>query len=282
MDAAQPLSEFLRAACRDELERALALLSDPAGDRDGAVHESRKAVRRVRAWLRLGDRHRRTALAQVDIRLRALRRTLGPLRDGASRIEALERLRRRRELRGQRLPLAAARSRMQQLLERRWACRPRHGKVWQGLLRGLTELVASLPEWPLAGWSEVEARSALRRSFRRACAGREDCSARIGAARRHAWRGRVRILWLQTQLLERRGLASEGAALKRLVQSLGNEHDLALVARALAGLGLADAPTRKLRMLVQAQRRALATRNDARARNLLRRELAPPEIVRGK
>ena len=86
-DDAAPLAEFVRNACRRELEVALALLSDVDGDRDEAVHQSRKSVRRVRAWLRLGDRYRRRALAQVDARLRQLRRTLGPLRDGASRVE---------------------------------------------------------------------------------------------------------------------------------------------------------------------------------------------------
>ena len=92
---AQPqplLADFLRAACLHELQRALDLLSDAHGDRNAAVHESRKSVRRVRAWLRLGDRYRRKTLAPIDAQLRQLRRTIGPLRDAASRIEALDRL----------------------------------------------------------------------------------------------------------------------------------------------------------------------------------------------
>lgn len=273
--AALPLGERLRTACRDELQRALALLSDAGGDRDAAVHEARKSVRRVRAWLRLGDRHRRAALAGVDARLRALRRVIGPLRDGHSRIEALDRLRRRKGLARLRMPLAAARTRLEAALECRWSRRPRHGKVWKGLLGGLAELVEALPSWPLEGLTEAELRRALRRSFRRARAGRKDCAGMRGALRRHAWRGRVRILLLQSQWLEAQGLLPADPALRRLAQSLGDENDLAQVSRVLGGLGLPTRVRDTLRSLLQAQRRGLAQRNDARAALLLRSGRGP-------
>lgn len=272
----QPLlAEFLRAACLKELERALALLSDVHGDRNGAVHESRKSVRRVRAWLRLGDRHRRKALAPIDAQLRLLRRTIGPLRDGASRIEALDRLRKRRDMVRMRGPLAAARKVLTDALERRWQRRPRHGGAWQRLLQGLADLLSSLHGWPLEGLSEVEARRGLRRSFRRACTGRRECAGRTGAVQRHSWRGRVRILLLQSQLLEKRGMLPPAPELKRLAQSLGNENDLALVSRVLGPLGLPERVRSTLRAAVQKQRRELAKRNDARAAQLLRLRLAP-------
>lgn len=272
----QPLlAEFLRAACLKELERALTLLSDVHGDRNGAVHESRKSVRRVRAWLRLGDRHRRKALAPIDAQLRLLRRTIGPLRDGASRIEALDRLRKRRDMVRMRGPLAAARKVLTDALERRWQRRPRHGGAWQRLLQGLADLLSSLHGWPLEGLSEAEARRGLRRSFRRACTGRRECAGRTGAVQRHSWRGRVRILLLQSQLLEKRGMLPPAPELKRLAQSLGNENDLALVSRVLGPLGLPERVRSTLRAAVQKQRRELAKRNDARAAQLLRLRLAP-------
>lgn len=270
-----PLAEFLREACREELARALLLLTDPEGDRDKAVHESRKSVRRVRAWLRLGDRRRRGALQPVDAQLRALRRTIGPLRDGYSRIEALDRLRKRKDVAPLRTPLAAARQKLVDALERRWERRPRHGRAWKGLLAGLTELLDGIGGWPLEGLTETEMRRALRRSHRRACAGRRACTGTSGAVRRHAWRGRVRILLLQTQLLQQRALVPENPPLKRLAQSLGNENDLALVSRVLGGLGLPARVCQGLRTMVQEQRRELAKRNDARAALLLKAKLAP-------
>ncbi len=274
-DDAAPLAEFVRNACRRELEVALALLSDVDGDRDEAVHQSRKSVRRVRAWLRLGDRYRRRALAQVDARLRQLRRTLGPLRDGASRVEALDRLRKRRDLVRMRGVLNMARARLIEDRERRWSRRPRHGGAWRRLLQGLAELLASIEQWPLQGLNEPEARRALRRQFRRASTGRRQCAGRTGAIQRHSWRGLVRILLLQSQLLEQAGLLAADPALKRLAQSLGNENDLALVSRVLGPLGLPDSTRQTLRALVQKQRRELARRNDRRAALLLRPQLAP-------
>lgn len=272
----QPLlAEFLRAACLSELERALALLSDVHGDRNAAVHESRKSVRRVRAWLRLGDRHRRKALAPIDAQLRLLRRTIGPLRDGASRIEALDRLRKRRDMARMRGPLAAARKLLVEALELRWQRRPRHGRAWQRLLQGLADLLSSLHSWPLEGLTETEARRGLRRSFRRACSGRRECAGRTGAVQRHSWRGRVRILLLQSQLLEKRGILPPAPELKRLAQSLGNENDLALVSRVLGPLGVPPRVREAVRAVVQKQRRELAKRNDARAALLLRLRLAP-------
>ncbi len=274
-DVAATLSEFIRDACRRELESSLALLSDADGDRNAAVHESRKSVRRVRAWLRLGDGFRRRALAQIDAQLRLLRRTLGPLRDGASRVEALDRLRKRRDLVRMRGVLNMARARLVEDRERRWSRRPRHGGAWRRLLQGLADLLASIDDWPLLGLNQPEARRALRRQFRRACVGRRQCAGRTGAVQRHAWRGRVRILLLQSQLLEQAGLLAPAPALKRLAQSLGNENDLALVSRILGPLGLPGRTRHALRALVQRQRRELARRNDRRAALLLRRQLAP-------
>lgn len=278
MDAAEPdqssLCAFLRQACTRELQQALDLLSDPGRDRDEAVHEARKCVRRVRAWLRLGDPWRRRTLAEIDARLRALRRTLGPLRDGASRIEALDRLRKSRGIGSMRSALTQARSRLTEALERRWMRRSPQGAAWQRMLQGLRELRDDCARWPLDGLSEAEVRRALKRAFRRACRGRRENAGRHAAASRHHWRGRVRILLLQCQLLDQRQLAPPSLALKRLAQSLGDENDLALVSRVLGQLGLRDRTRLALRAHVQARRRALAKRNDARAAKLLRPGLA--------
>ncbi len=269
------LCAFMRRACADQLQQALDLLSDPGRDRNEAVHEARKCVRRVRAWLRLGDPWRRRTLAEADARLRALRRTLGPLRDGASRIEALDRLRKSRGIGSMRSALTQARSRLTAALERRWTRIPRQGRAWQCLLQGLLELRDDCASWPLDGLDQAEIGRALKRSFRRACRGRRQNAGRHAAASRHEWRGRVRILLLQCQLLEQRQLAPPSNALKRLAQSLGDENDLALVSRVLGQLGLPERTRLNLRAQVQSRRRGLAKRNDARALKLLRPGLAP-------
>lgn len=263
------LGPFMRLACASELQQALTLLSDAEANRDEAVHEARKCVRRVRAWLRLGDPWRRRLLIDVDARLRALRRTLGPLRDAASRIEALDRLRKHRGIGPVRGALTQARSRLTETLEARWVRHPLAGRAWQRMLQGLRELHDDCANWPLEGLQAAEIRRALRRGFLRACAGRRDNAGRHAAARRHAWRGRVRILLLQCQLLEQQLSLPSTHSLKRLAQALGDENDLALVSRVLGQLGLRERTRVNLRTFVQARRRALAKRNDARAIKLL-------------
>lgn len=268
-------SDWFRAACQRELERAHALLADPAADRNAAVHEGRKSLRRVRAWLRLLERSRREALHAVDQSIRSLRRTIGPLRDAASRIEALDRLRQRKALRPARTLLARARRQLAKDLAQRWAAKPIDGGAWTRLLGALAQLAAGVADWPLDGLSEAELGLGLRRAFLRACRERKLCAGRQAAVVRHAWRGKVRIVLLQGQLLASCGSVPGLDALKRLAQSLGNENDLAQVSRVLGRIGLSDATRLSMRRLVQQQRRLLAQRNDQRAESLLRPRLLP-------
>lgn len=268
-------SDWFRAACQRELTRARELLADPDADRNLAVHEGRKSLRRVRAWLRLLERPRRDALQAVDQSLRALRRTIGPLRDAASRIEALDRLRQRKALSPARALLARARRQLAKDLAQRWAAKPIDGRAWTRLLAALTQIAAGVEQWPLAGLTDAELRLGLRRAYLRACRERKSCVGRNAAELRHAWRGKVRIMLLQGQLLATRAALPGLDGLKRLAQSLGNENDLAQVSRVLGHIGLTDATRLSMRRLVQQQRRLLARRNDRRAETLLRPRLLP-------
>lgn len=270
-----PIAYWFRAACQRELSHALSLLADPHGDRNMAVHEGRKSLRRVRAWLRLLDRDRRQQLQPMDLALRATRRTIGPLRDAASRIEALDRLRKRRDMGAERTPLTRARQGLAADLTLRWQRRPLTGNSWKKLLTSLSELADGVAHWPLEGITEAELRRGIKRAFVRACAGRRECAGRIGAVRRHAWRGRVRILLLQGQLLQAHGEFPGLSEFKRLAQGLGNENDLALVGRVLGRLSLPERTRAAVRTLARQQRLALIKRNDQRAALLLRSKLAP-------
>lgn len=270
-----PIAHWFRAACQHELSRALALLSDGDGDRNQAVHEARKSLRRVRAWLRLLDRDRHEKLAAVDAAIRLVRRTIGPLRDAASRIEALDRLRKRDGLTDVKESLTRARQQLALQLAARWSRRPVAGRAWVRLLLNLQTLLTDVANWPLEGITEAELRRGIKRAFRRACIGRKDCAGRVGAVRRHAWRGRVRILLLQGQLLNPHGEFPGLAAFKALAQGLGNENDLALVGRVLGRLGLTARNCALLRAALRAQRRLLTARNDTRAAAVLRARLMP-------
>lgn len=272
---APTLASFLRERCGRELMHAWRLLSDGAGDRDEAVHEGRKCVRRVRAWLRLAPRSVREQLGPVDADLRNVRRILGPLRDAHSRIEALGKLRKRRDLGELGAWLTDARKRLKAVLAARWLRRPRHGRAWQQMLSRLHALACSVPDWPLEAVSLKGAQRAMRRAFSRARAARAECAGRTGAELRHQWRGRVRVLVLQSQLLEGFGVLAGAGELKDLGQGLGDEHDLAVVSRELGRLDLPVEVKQALRRYLREQRMALALRHDRSGRHSLRRSRAP-------
>jgi len=263
------LTDSFRERCRRELARALKLLSDPARDRDEVVHESRKSVRRVRAWLRLLSARTRRDLAEVDTKLRSIRRTLGPLRDARSRCEAMDKLRKRRDLGTLRPHLVDARVRFNERLAQRWIRRPREGLAWRRMLSSLTELIENIPLWPLDGVHAKHLQRGVRRAWRNARKMRRECRGRIGAPLRHAWRGRVRILMLQCQLLEQLALFAAPPELKSLGQALGDEHDMAVVSRELAALKLDTKAESDLRAYLRQRRLSMARRNDQLAKRVL-------------
>ena len=272
---APTLASFLRESCACELERALRLLGDATGERDAAVHEGRKSLRRVRAWLRLCSPTQRAELAPIDSALRAVRRTLGPLRDARTRIEALDRLRKRRDLGELRPWLKDARKLLTEALAARWRRRPRHGRAYARMLTSLTALARNVADWPLENFSLKHAERSLQRSFARARVARRECAGRTGAVVRHEWRGRVRILVLQCQFLEAFGVVQGFGELKDLGQALGEEHDLAVVSRELGRLGLPMEARSGLRAYLSRHRLSLVERNDRSARQSLRRSKAP-------
>ena len=272
---APTLASYLRERCGRELMHAWRLLSDGAGDRDAAVHEGRKCVRRVRAWLRLAPGTVRAELKTIDADLRNVRRILGPLRDAHTRIEAIGKLRKRRDLGELGVWLTDARKRLKAVLAARWLRRPAHGRAWRQMLDRLHALAVSVPDWPLESILPKHAQRAVRRGFSRARAARTECAGRTGTELRHDWRGRVRILVLQCQLLEGFGVLPGSRELKDLGQGLGDEHDLAVVSRELGRLELPVDVKQALRRYLYQQRIALALRNDRSARDSLRSSRAP-------
>ncbi len=263
------LANSLRDRCRRELVRALKLLGEPARDRDEGVHEGRKCVRRVRAWLRLLAPSMRKDLADVDAKLRAIRRTLGPLRDAHSRCEALAAMRKRRDLGDLRPHLVEARELFTARLEQRWSRRPRDGRAWRRMLAELSILVDSIAHWPIDDLRPKFLHRGLRRAWQNARKLKRQCSGRTAAPLRHRWRGRVRILVLQCQLLEQLALIQAPSDLKSLGQALGEEHDMAVVSSELGLLKLGASAEQGLRNYLRKRRLGLARANDKLAKRVL-------------
>lgn len=275
MGTSPPTAEWFRSACVAELVRAGQWLDSAGTDRDEAVHEARKCVRRVRAWLRLLDSDHRQAITGIDQGLRQARRLLGPLRDAASRIEALDELAARRGFKGMRAVFATLHERLHAALGRCWKRRPVGGKAWRTVRTQFDELADAIAGWPLGTLSDSELRRGFARSWRRVRAGKLECLDERGAGRRHSWRGRVRVLLLQGQLLATRGAVGGVPELKALSEALGHEHDLALVATALRRMRPRADTEEALIVAAEALRLEASARSDRLARRVLRRGRRP-------
>ena len=260
----EPLGEGLRRMALGQLDLAIELLGDeemrarPPGARppgpptayaaahgppeERTIHETRKALKRLRALLRL---------LRKELGERRFAREYGILRDGARRLAGArdtEVMVGTLDALLQRHPRKLARHRavieLRELLvteraaatQRTLGDRAARGEVLYELT-GLRERVQlwSLPERPGIAVVESDLRRMYRQGRRRhRRAEQVDPSTPGGARALHEWRKRVKDLRYAAEMLDLRTIARDADALGEL---LGEEHDLALLAALLAPRG---------------------------------------------
>ena len=228
----QPIArEVVRIADR-QLELAIAGLhtvGDAKGDDD--VHATRRHVKKVRALIRLV----RPALGQryrgVSRRLRAINRMLAPIADGQAAVATLEELADR--YRHQLPPGAAAVIRA--TLVRRESIADEEAALHNvldtagALLRAERDGIA---DWTLHETGFGAVAPGLKRTIR---AARRTMAKAVTRARNddyHAWRQRVKDLWLQVRLLQGRcgdALALDERRLEELDGVLGDCHNCGIL-----------------------------------------------------
>lgn len=216
----------LKASLESELRNARRRLGRDAGPT--AVHEARKAIKKLRAGLRLGRKaFGRKAVEQADRPLRAAGHSLGPLRDRQVLRETAGELRKPGEA-VPRLPgpppSGAAYAR---------EARRRLGQA--------AERLKGLPGNEADSAALAEGLKRLYRQGRRA--GRKALRDRSDAAL-HAWRRRTKDLLLALPLM---GAVPASLAKKagRLAELLGADHDLAAFAASPAARGKKGRPLRR-------------------------------------
>jgi CHAD domain-containing protein len=253
--AGEPLADGLRRMAVAQLDLAIELLGGGADER--AVHETRKAIKRLRALLRvlrgeLGER----AYERENAALRGIARSLSQARDTAVMLATLDalierhprRLARRRGVRALRRRLAEEAARVQ----RQTLAAPGERAELLGELHALRWRISAWPLPARAGLELVE--EELRRLYAQGRRRGRGVRRREGerTLAMHRWRKRVKDLRYATEMLERRdargGRAKpaggrEAAAAKRLRklaaradalgELLGEDHDLAVLGERL-------------------------------------------------
>ncbi len=269
-----------------QLEEAIDQLSGGPPD-SAAVHETRKALKRLRALVRLLEPTLpEGALSLERTTLREAGRRLAAVRDAEVLVSTFEglldqgppKLARRRGVR--RLH--------EQLEQERDMVRARlagEAATPMQVLAALHTLRSRVPSWPLPAQAGLELLDpGLQRTYRQGRRRRARAARARGAERGralHEWRKRVKDLRYAAEILERtepprgrerRGARAERKRLQReqrrirkaasraddLGELLGSEHDLAVLGARIEGTGqLGRGSARRLLRLIARRRRAL-------------------------
>ena len=238
-------TESLRRTAREELDDAVAQLSERFGDEPvEAVHEARKDVKKTRALLRL---------ARSGLGTKAYRRENGALRDAAGHlsgtrdndvmIATVEKLAEHGVGRVPESAFTTLRDRFATAAEA-----SRNGSGGDGVVATaeseLRAVAARIEAWPLerCTWATVvgDATRAYERG-RRELARAEKAPT---VEQLHAWRKRVKDLWYHQRLLAEAWpevLEAQAEAAHVLSELLGDDHDLAVLAERLQEEGGAAA-----------------------------------------
>jgi CHAD domain-containing protein len=229
----ESLPDGFRRVVAAEIGAVREALTDPKLDRNEAVHKARRSFKRLRAYLRLAMPALGAAYKRENRRWRDAGRLLAGSRDAAVTLETYDRI---AEEYGSDLPPKAVKG----VRGRLALPAPGNGEVAQSDVdKVLRELDAAQGELASFSWPSRrkelrkglrQAQSRLKRSWKAAC--------KSGAPEAlHEWRKRAKDYTTQTGLF-RHCLSSAQKARreesKALAEILGEEHDLAVLADALA------------------------------------------------
>jgi CHAD domain-containing protein len=235
LDPGQSLAAGIAAAAAGQLELALGELGDAGRDRHTAIHEARKACKRLRGLLRLarpglGDKVYRRENAAV----RDAARRLSALRDAGALLETYHRLDRR---------FAGEIDRRRMVPVRR-ALAARHEALGDDALEAPVAACQAGLEAVRArqgGWPQVDDFSplaeGLKGTYRRARHAMGAAYDEPADERFHDWRKRVKYHRYHLELLAGlwpRQIESRRKEVKALGGMLGEEHDLVVIEATLA------------------------------------------------
>ncbi|MFP5332528.1 MAG: CHAD domain-containing protein [Acidimicrobiia bacterium] len=247
LESREPLAQGLRRVTVEQFDLALAVLADQP--HDVAVHEVRKATKRVRAVLRmvrpaLGARYK-----PEDAILRDIARVFAPYRDAHVRVASLEAMRARYDVHLRPTAFEAIADRLNDLRERRFSALE-NGDDLRTVAFALRSARARYAAWPVDKRSaQAHGTAVIEHRFRSVGPGVDRTYAfgrdQMRSAERHpsaeqfhGWRKQAKYLRHQLEVLAPlfpEVLLGHAASLERLGDLLGEEHDLAELLRFLAG-----------------------------------------------
>ncbi|MEZ4434047.1 MAG: CHAD domain-containing protein [bacterium] len=259
IEPGEPAAGAIRRLARAHLDDAIAAAGDE--DRDAAVHDVRKALKKTRAILRLARGALGEAVYQREnVACRDVARRVAEARDAKARIETLDRVRETFEGPLDDKPFPAVRAAFEAAHGAALAALD-EGEVLAGVADALRVVRARVDEWPIEGEGFAVVSAGFCKVYRRGFAGRRAVEERPRAKVFHEWRKRAKYLRYQLDALASLWppvFEVWEAELHALTDLLGEAHDLVVLDEALDALdAVALAERLALRGLADARRRRL-------------------------
>ncbi|WP_306128713.1 CHAD domain-containing protein [Roseovarius sp. MMSF_3350] len=238
-----PLPEEVHRVAEDQLNRALAATECAGDDVDGAVHDLRKRMKKLRGLARLVRTGLGDTYNEKNKRFRDIARLFSDIRDPQVLCETLDTLQ-------QAANDDAAGQSFQPL--RAWAQDRRDRVLTSGDLgdrmstarNRLRDALADVDAWRIDGPPEDILRKGLKKTYKRARKRYDFVQETPGPGPLHEWRKRVKYHWYHCRLL-REGwpeiLKPQIDALDRLGDLLGDDHDLVVLVDTLEAEDAPDA-----------------------------------------
>lgn len=249
----------IRRLARTHLDDAIEAAA--GDDRDEAVHDVRKALKKTRAILRLARGALGEAVYQREnVACRDTGRRLAEARDATARIETLDRLCETFEGPLADKPFPAVRAAFEAAHAAALAALA-EGDVLAEVADALRVVRARVDEWPIEGEGFAVVADGFGRVYRRGFARRRAVEARPRPTAFHEWRKRAKYLRYQIDALAALWppvFETWESELHALTDLLGEAHDLVVLDEALD----------ELDVVALAERLALRGLGDARRRRL--------------
>jgi CHAD domain-containing protein len=228
----EPVPEAIKRIVGEEIEAAAGHLSGQGdADRDEAIHEARKSIKKIRGVLRLMRGELGDIYGMENAHFGDIGRELSQFRDAGASIETFDALRKR--YRGE------VGGRMLASIRRRLKASKRQAEQQAGIAAVLTRMAAALRQlapsvsrWPLAKDGFPAIAPGLEATFR-------DGQKAMARARKHPlpenyheWRKRVKAHWYHIRLLEGvwdGAMPAYEKRLKDLETWLGEDHNLVVL-----------------------------------------------------
>jgi CHAD domain-containing protein len=228
----ESVPEGIKRVVKEEFEAGLEQLSGKSrANRDEAVHEARKSVKKIRAVLRLMRPELDRAYDAQIGRLRTVGRKLSEFRDAGAIVETFDALRKKYRDQLRQTSLDSIRRRLVKLRDEAEK-KVESGNSFEKLVEILQEAAKDVKTWPLQTDGFPAIAPGLEGAFRQARRAMARAQRYPRPENYHEWRKRVKDHWYDVRLLESLSsdvMRAHEKSLKDLESWLGEDHNLVVL-----------------------------------------------------